>query len=329
MMNQPLKLRTDLLKPVFFIINPEARNKGSKKVWEEVEGILQAKGVPYHYYFTERKGHALELARKIWMENKEKTWVIAVGGDGTLHEVIHAAAGLDHARVGCVPAGSGNDFSRGIQRTASAKAVMKLLLESAELPSCRIDAGVFETGSKHGFFVNSIGIGFDAEITYEAEHSLWKKRFNALKAGKLIYLITFIKKLFTYKRADMEVIIDGKHHSFRKVWFVVAANQPYFGGGIKISPHASPYDRQLNILAVHDLSHIKLLFIFITVFWGGHLKLKNVESFIGETMTIRSAQDSLIQADGEIIGTKELSVSLASDQISVLAKKALKKNEEA
>lgn len=84
----------------------------------------------------------------------------------------------------------------------------------------------------------------------------------------------------------MELIIDGNRHLLKKVWFIVIANQPYFGGGMKISPMSKLDDGRLNVIAVHDITLLKLLTVFITVFLGGHLNIKNVDSFSGEMIKI-------------------------------------------
>ncbi|MBA9026241.1 hypothetical protein [Peribacillus huizhouensis] len=51
-------------------------------------------------------------------------------------------------------------------------------------------------------------------------------------------IYTFLKKLFTYQQRDMDVILDNQTYHYKKVWFIVVANQPYFGGGVKIAPDA-------------------------------------------------------------------------------------------
>lgn len=114
-------------------------------------------------------------------------------------------------------------------------------------------------------------MGIDAEITSDVNQSQWKRWFNLLKAGRLIDIYTFLKKLFTYQQRDMDVILDNQTYHYKKVWFIVVANQPYFGGGVKIAPDARFDDGKFNILIVHTISPIILLSVFITVYWGGHL----------------------------------------------------------
>ncbi|WP_158555775.1 diacylglycerol/lipid kinase family protein [Peribacillus glennii] len=304
---------------LYFIINPVAQNEGSGRVWKKMERVLASKNISYQSFFTEYKGHAKELSEEILAKTDKDTLIAAVGGDGTLHEVMNGAAGYPHAIIACIPAGSGNDYVRGIQRTKNCRDALSLIMQPENYIK-EIDIGILETNAADAAFINSVGIGIDAEITYDVNHSAWKILFNFFKIGKLIYIYFFLKKLFTYKRTDMAAFIDGKEHVFKRVWFIVAANQPYFGGGINISPKSRHDDSLFEVIAVHDIPTIKLLSVFVTVLWGGHLRLKNVDSFTCRHIEIISADPVRIQADGEILGDTKLSAFIAPNKIRVLTR---------
>jgi diacylglycerol kinase (ATP) len=310
-------METIYKQDVFFIINPAAQNAGSLKVWRYVEKKLISEKIPYRSFFTEYKGHAQELTERILLQHHNKVIIAAVGGDGTLHEVMNGAVRFPNASVISIPAGSGNDYARGIQGTADLKQAMSILMDHSDKNIHHVDVGEFETPEQAGYFINSIGIGIDAEITWDVNRSSSKKWFNFIKLGKLVYIYFFIKKLLTYKRIDMKIIMDGKELLLKKVWFVVVSNQPYFGGGIKISPHSVPDDGRFNLIAVHDISHLKLLSVFLTVFWGGHLRIKNVDSYLCRNVQMESANPVHIQADGEIVGKSAVAVNIAPQQIRV------------
>ncbi len=163
-------------------------------------------------------------------------------------------------------------------------------------------------------------MGLDAEIVQEVNDSKWKALFNSLKIGKLIYLSTFIRKILFFKPFDIRIVIDGKEYDFRHVWFVIVANQPYFGGGIKISPLSEPDDHSLNILVVHDLSRLQLFLLFGTVLWGGHLKLNSVKSFKARHLYFHTDQEVHIQADGEIVGKQNMQVDVSPKRIKIVSR---------
>ncbi len=304
-----------LNETVYFIVNPVAGNEESLKIWKKAEGILKSKAVPHEVFFTREKGHALRLTKEILSGTKQDTRVIAVGGDGTINEMINGAIGFPHAIIGSLAAGSGNDYVRGIQKTESMEEALSLFQDNA---FNTIDIGQFMTNGKVGYFVNSLGMGIDAEISDEANRSPLKKWFNFVRAGNLIYLFIFIKKLFSYKPSCMELIIDGNRHLLKKVWFVVIANQPYFGGGMKISPMSKVDDGRLNVIAVHDITLLKLLTVFITVLWGGHLNIKNVDSFSGKMIKMKNKGSVKIQSDGEIVGRDEVAAMVLKEKMRVM-----------
>ncbi|MCK1981677.1 MULTISPECIES: diacylglycerol/lipid kinase family protein [Peribacillus] len=306
-----------LNETVYFIVNPMAGNEESLKIWKKAEEILKSKAVPHEVFFTREKGHALRLTKKILSGTNQDTRVIAVGGDGTINEMINGAMGFPNAIIGSLAAGSGNDYVRGIQKTESMEEALSLFQDNA---FNTIDIGQFETNGKVGYFVNSLGMGIDAEISDEANRSPLKKWFNFVRAGKLIYLFIFIKKLFSYKPSCMELIIDGKRHLLKKVWFIVIANQPYFGGGMKISPMSKVDDGRLNVIAVHDITLLKLLTVFITVLWGGHLNIKNVDSFSGKMIKMKNHGSVKIQSDGEIVGRDEVAAVVLKEKMRVMFK---------
>lgn len=308
-----------IAEELYFIINPAAQNNGSRKVWQGIEPTLRAKSIAYQSFYTDYKGHAKVLVNEILKKTDKDTVIIAVGGDGTLHEVMNGAAGYSHAIIACIPAGSGNDYARGIQQTKNREDALSLIINH-ERKIKEIDIGFLETKEAEATFINSVGIGIDAEITYEVNHSALKTWFNFFKMGKLIYIYFFLKKLFTYNRTDMTAIIDGREHAFKKVWFIVAANQCYFGGGIKISPQSRHDDGLFNVIVVHDIPLMKLLSMFLTVLWSGHLKLKNVDSFTCSEIEICSKSPVRVQADGEILGNSKVHAAMAPYKIRVLTK---------
>ncbi|WP_340371865.1 diacylglycerol kinase family protein [Peribacillus sp. FSL E2-0218] len=307
----------NLNETLYFIVNPRAGNETSMKVWKKVEKVLKSNAVHHEVFFTEEKGHASRLTAEILSGTDRDTRIIAVGGDGTINEMLKGALPFPHAILGSLAAGSGNDYVRGIQKTKGVAQALRLFQDNAHKA---IDIGQYETDGMDGYFMNSLGMGIDAEISAEADRSRLKKWFNLVKAGKLIYLILFLKQLFTYKPGSMELVVDGEIHMLKKVWFIVIANQPYFGGGMKISPQSKLHDGRLNIIAVHDIALLKLLAVFITVLWGGHLKIKNVDSFSGKMIKMKNHGSAKIQSDGEIVGKDQVAAAVLTDKIRVMIK---------
>ncbi|MFC0270349.1 diacylglycerol/lipid kinase family protein [Metabacillus herbersteinensis] len=130
------------------------------------------------------------------------------------------------------------------------------------------------------YFVNNLGVGFDAEVAKMASELSWKKILNGLNIQSLTYVIALIKSIFTYSPSSITLTVDEEIHEFTNVWFVAVSNHPYYGGGMKIAPTANPTDGKLTITTVHNLSRMKLLLLFVTVFFGKHIGLRKVKCVV-------------------------------------------------
>ncbi|WP_077248186.1 diacylglycerol/lipid kinase family protein [Bacillus sp. FJAT-27986] len=299
-----------------FIINPAAKNRGSLKIWKKVKKYLERENIHYQYRYTEYEGHACKITREI-LEKESDSLIIAVGGDGTIHEVINGAVGYKEARISYIPAGSGNDFSRGYQIDKNpTKAFKKLCLNSEKMTP--IDLGSYKT-DKQGYFMNSLGMGLDAAVTKAVNESKSKYYFNKIGAGKLVYLYFFFIKWLTYRPIDVSLSIDGRDLNYKNVWLVTTSNQPYFGGGIKISPNSKPDDGLFHIIIVHNISKWKLILMFVTVVWGGHLKIRGVQELQGKNIKLSSGQPAFIHADGDYIGNDKVVVNMHHHKVNIAA----------
>ena len=98
----------------YFVVNPQARSGKGKVTWEKIEKVLQRREIPYEVLFTEMQGQAGLLARKAAENRAEDKIIVAIGGDGTVSEVMSGI--FDHPEItfGYIPVGSGNDFARGL-----------------------------------------------------------------------------------------------------------------------------------------------------------------------------------------------------------------------
>jgi len=310
------------MKHIYFIINPKARNGHCLAIWKRIEATLMAEEVSYMAVFTEYPGHAKKLAYQMAAAAEHEVIVVAVGGDGTLHEVMNGIVDFGHVTLGFIPGGSGNDFSRGFQIPKDPKAALKVILRLMKGEPALIDYGhMAMSGQTNHYFINNMGAGFDALIAYEVNHSKIKAWLNKLSLGRLAYVYILIKELFTYKTADIQLLIDGSEHKFESTWFVTVSNQAFYGGGMKIAPQAVPDDGLLDITIAHQLSKWKLLVIFVSVFWGKHTHFKEVKMFQGKQISIHSSEALYVHGDGEHIGYTPLKIEIQHKGLQVLTRR--------
>lgn len=300
------------MKPLFFIINPVSGNGKALKVWRQVEQHLKEHRINYQARLTESQGHAQRIAQELANASEQVAAVVAVGGDGTIHEVVNGVATRDDLPVGFLPGGTGNDFSRGFAIPNTAELALANLLQDGDGAPRRYDLGVYQLGAgqSDGYFINAIGIGFDGEVAKVTNESWYKPLFGRLKLGTLAYLCTVVRLLFTYQTHEITVHVDGQEQTFSDVWLMAIANIPYYGGGMKIAPHAVPDDGKFNICIVHGLSRWKLLTVLGTVFNGTHIRFPEVTLLEGSKIEVSSSRPMTVHADGEIIGSTPITMGL-------------------
>jgi diacylglycerol kinase (ATP) len=305
---------------LYFIVNPAAKNGRCKKVWKRLEKFLHEKHISYQVFFTSRQGDGTRIARQIIESTSETTAIIAVGGDGTVHEVANGVFPFKHGIVGYIPAGTGNDFSRGIHiPNHPRKALEHILLLVKNHCFSAYDIGQFAGPHvREGLFVSNLGCGFDAQIARKANRSKLKSLFNRLSLGKFVYVLYLIKELIFYQPAKVVLQIDGEEHLFERTWLVTISNHPYYGGGMKIAPYAKSDDGLFQIIVVDNISRLKILLLFVTVFWGGHTKMKEVKVLTGKQIHLHTSSPLPLHADGENIGSGSVSVYVQANALSVI-----------
>ena len=180
----------------YSIINPNSRSGAGKKIWTDLRQILQTKNVSYEEHFTEYAGHAIELSRRISSSAREQhpVTIIAVGGDGTIQEVLTGLKNPAFIRFGYIPTGSGNDFCRSTGLSRDPKEALMTVLNSEQTLSLNIAELACQNSTSR--FAVSCGIGFDAAVCHEIGISPIKMFMNRFGLGKLAYLLIGVRQLF-------------------------------------------------------------------------------------------------------------------------------------
>lgn len=282
---------------IHFILNPNAGNGRGQKKWRQFQPQLT---IPYELHETKYAGHTCELARSIarTATKKQPVCIISIGGDGTLHEVVNGIATTEHVYIGAIAAGSGNDFARGYRVFRDAKQIEQFVVSKQATVH---DVGVVRINDYQKRFINNFGIGFDALVASIANESQLKKKLNKWKLGKLSYPYFVIQALFTFQPFQLTAIHNGKREVFNDVWFATVSNQPFFGGGMNLSPTSNTQDGKLEVTVVSNLSKWKLLFLFGSVFFAKHTQMKEVHQFEVEQVQFEFQYDQQVMshADGE------------------------------
>lgn len=305
-----------------FIVNPNARSGLGKKVWKDLEQILRTKKMDYEVHFTKFQKHATTITREITSDGNEHT-IVALGGDGTVNEVVNGIVHFDKTILGYIPIGSSNDFARGLKLPTDPKEALNTILNCPNLHPMNV--GELRYKNKLRRFAVSSGIGFDADICHEAVVSHVKFFLNKLKLGKLTYVLIAVHRLFLTKPCTVKITLDNKKElTFPKTYFVAIMNNRYEGGGAMFCPKADNGDDMLDFALAYNMPKLKVLAMFPTAFIGKHTLFKGIHIGKASQIDIVSENPLPVHTDGEPIFLQNtLSACCAPKKIRVITSKKL------
>lgn len=305
-----------------FIVNPNARSGLGQRVWNKLEALLKSEKIDYEVYFTKYQKHATKITADITSDGNEHT-IVALGGDGTVDEVVNGICNFDKTILGYIPIGSSNDFARGLSLPKKPIAALRNILDCPNLHSMNI--GELTYKNKTRLFAVSAGIGFDADICHEAVVSHVKLFLNKLKLGKLTYVCIALHRLFVTKPCAVTVTIDDKDPlSFPSTYFVALMNNKYEGGGVKFCPAAKNDDDKLDVLVAANVSKLKVLCLIPLALLGWHTPFKGVHIYTCKKIDICAAQAMPLHTDGEPIFLQHnVSARCLPEKIRVITSKKL------
>jgi YegS/Rv2252/BmrU family lipid kinase len=253
----------------FVVVNPAAGGGRTARKWPTLAAELARLGLAFETAWTVRRGHATDLARRA----ADAGWplVVAVGGDGTLNEVVNGvtdARGSPLATTGAILTGRGRDACRNFGLASDWRLAVRRLVEGDD---ARFDLGAAEwpDGARR-YCVSAAGVGFDAAVARRAA--------SRGGAGTLPYVLGVVEGLVTHRPVPVTIQADGAPESSAPLTTVIVANGAYYGGGMKIAPPADPADGVLDLVVIGALGRAALLRWLPTVYWGGHLA--NSKTFI-------------------------------------------------
>ncbi len=296
---------------IHFIVNTTAKTGGSASVWEVLKPVLEEQHIPYELHVTRFEGAATKIARKLSKAGEERIYLVAVGGDGTMNETINGITDFEKVRFGVIPAGSGNDFARGLGLEKSVKGLENIIQsieqEEAGKPVFRMDLGKVRWGMEIGeerLFGISSGIGLDAIVCKKALTSKLKKVLNRIRLGQLTYILLTVATLFSMETAEAEVSLlpEKKQMKVRKMIFAAAMNLPAEGGGVPMAPSAKAADGNLTLAAAHGIPKWLTFLLLPLLVIGKHEKLHGFTVKKAKEIRLHTDTPMVLHADGEYCG---------------------------
>lgn len=300
------------------IINPNAGSGKGGKDWPVIHRLLKERGLQFSYKFSEYHGHVIPLVRDHILQGYR--YFIAVGGDGTINEVVNGIFMQDEAptadiTLGAITIGTGNDWGRmfGIPHNYS-----KAIDVIAGCKTLLQDAGTVEyqlgnlTDSR--FFINIAGLGFDALVAKRTNILKQKGRGNALS-----YMLTLAQGLFRFRHNQSQITVDNARHTINTDLFSMNVGIcQYNGGGMKQVPNAIPDDGLFDLTIISKMRKIAVVMHLRKLYKGTHLKLPFVSTMRASSVTVDSPSKIWLEADGESLGHTPMKFEIIPRSIRVI-----------
>ncbi len=297
------------------ILNPNADMGNAWRLAADLRPVVDEYGGA-DWSGTVYPTHATEIARQAALEGYEL--VVAVGGDGTIHEVINGVMQVpaeQRPRVGIVPMGSGNDFAHGVGMKGNHVDALRQIFSGTPKP---IDLAVVEDNlGRREFIDNTIGIGFDATVTIRS-HSL------PLLRGFLMYLVAVLQTIILNHDAAHMEFETNEESWVEDVLMLVICNGPREGGGFMVAPDAVNNDGLFHYAAINKVSRAMMFRLVPEVMNGTHGRFKQVRMGHLKSMNLKSDRPLFIHIDGEVFAdfgsdVRELKLEVMHQAIEVVS----------
>jgi len=278
-------------RKIKIILNPMADMGNAWRVARDLRSITEQHG-GIDWSGTVYPGHAIDLAKQAGEQGYEM--VIAMGGDGTVHEVMNGLMRIPEDKrpiLGVVPVGSGNDFGHGIGASTTPTEALKRAINGE--PST-VDLGLMtDSDGRQEYFDNTLGLGFGAIVTIRS-HRL------PLLRGFIMYLTAVIQTIiFDHNPIKMQIEADGEKWE-QSVIYLVLGNGPREGGGFLLTPNAKIDDGILDYVMITDVSRLMMFRILPEAMKGTHGRFKEVKMGTFKKFSLTADRPLYIHADGEI-----------------------------
>lgn len=307
------------------IFNPQANRGDNLKRRDFLYDLLRQQAqavsstIQLDFVSTESPGHATELALQAALDGYDT--IIAVGGDGTVHEVINGMMQVEAAqrpRLGILPTGTGNDLANNFGLTTDVDDAAPKLFQDHTRP---LDVGFVSDGDHQSeYWVNTLGFGFSGSVTVVARNS------RSILRGFTLYLYIVLKTiLFHMRNHDIQVIIDDQEAIERAISMVNICNGRAEGGGFPVAPGALMDDGLISYTFMRRMNRLKMLYFLPIVLNAKHPEHPDHFEFgTARKMWIKSHSPMDVHIDGELFSNlnedlRQIEVAMIPSALQVVS----------
>ena len=294
------------MRQVALVVNPEAGHGSGRLLTPRVEAALADAGVAALTTMAQSAEHAAAACAEAVASGAQGLAV--VGGDGMAHIGLNAAA-TSGVPLGIIPAGTGNDFARGLgvhDWKDGLAAIARGKTSAVDL--IEVTGDLYGGGRAHVGCV--VSTGFDERVNFRANNA-------GLDLGALSYLGALLAELRSFRPLRYRLVIDGEERELDAM-LVAVANVGIFGGGIRITPGFDLTDGLLDVTIVHPVSRARLLTLFPRLRGRNFVRHPALE-YLRATSVVVDGPGLHGMADGEPLGRPPLTCTAAPGALTIFA----------
>jgi diacylglycerol kinase (ATP) len=278
-----------------FLVNPASGNGATGKRWPELAHRAAQLGLTGEALLSERPGHLIELASDA--VDGGATLVVAVGGDGTLNEVVNGIAGRD-VELATIPLGTGMDFGRtyGIPSRFDDAVRVAVGGNARTIDAGRVRYRTWAGEPAERFFANVSSVGMSGAVAQRANG------MSKALGGKATFFYALTRVFLEWQNTDVTVRFDDAERRGR-MHDVIVANGVWHGGGMMLAPEAAPDDGRFDVVLIGDVSKLDFLTTAPKIYKGKHVHHPKVEVLRSVRVEVDAPVQLPIELDGEQVGT--------------------------
>ena len=292
-----------------FLVNPASGNGSTGKRWPELARRASALGLEGETFFSERPGHLIELARDAVAGGA--TLVIAVGGDGTLNEVVNGVAGRD-VDLATIPLGTGMDFGRTYEIPTKFDDAVRVALagDVRTIDAGRVTYRTWAGETAERYFANVSSVGMSGAVAQRANG------MSKMLGGRVTFFYALTRVFLEWQNTEVTVRLDDAERRGR-MHDVIVANGVWHGGGMKLAPDAAPDDGQFDVVLIGDVSKVDFLTTAPKIYKGKHVHHPKVEVLRSKRVEVDAPVQLPIELEGEQVGTTPATFEIAPGALRV------------
>lgn len=302
----------------YFIVNPIAGNGRGTKNWLKIRPLLKKAEIVYDFAISQHAQHAIELATQAVLKGYRQ--LVAVGGDGTINEVINGIFNqknvpTNQVTFAVIPIGTGNDWIKTHRIPNNYTAAIQLLNKGKKQVHDigKVTYYNHNQEQKQRYFINVAGLAYDAFVTKASEKR--PKYGNS----QFYYLYLIGRCVTQFKPSLAKITFDGQEME-HKFFNITIGQCHYNGGGTNLVPHANPNDGLFALSLFKDIKPWEVI-VKAPQFYTGKI-VQHKEAFSTQAKHIKieapASSPAFVEADGEWLGQSPIEFFMLAASIHIL-----------